>query len=171
MRAIDLIAKYHPCQEATTWLGERGPEQGWTECSEPEWMLWIAARIGVTDPELRALARRFAMRVIDRWNAPQIVRDWLETGDESLRLAAWSAATAATAAWSAAESAAWAAWSAAESAAWSAAESAARAAWSAAESAAWSAARSAASAEKQAQCDEIRALLPWTRIASLVGVP
>jgi len=75
---------------------------------------------------------------------PQVVMDWLNTGDESLRSAAWSAAWSA--ARSAARSAAWsAAESAAESAARSAAESAAEsAAWSAAESAAWSAARSAA---------------------------
>ena len=109
-------------------------------------------------------SRRFASRCLSEWDAPQVVRDWLETGDPKLRSAAESAARLA--AGSAAESAAWsAAWSAAESAAeaaawsswsaWSAARSAARlaawsAAWSAAESAAWSAARSAAEAAAEA---------------------
>ena len=105
---------------------------------------------------LSAFARWCALSCLDNWpDPPQVVLDWLMTGDEQYRSAAESAARSA--AWSAAESAArsaaWsAAWSAAESAAWSAAESAARsaawsAAWSAARSAAWSAASSAANEE------------------------
>jgi hypothetical protein len=106
-------------------------------------------------------ARWCALSVIHLWEAPPIVREYLETGDalkrSAARHAAWSAAWSAAesaaesaaryaaryAAWSAAESAAWsAAWSAAESAAESAARHAARhAAWSAAESAAESVAR------------------------------
>jgi hypothetical protein len=85
---------------------------------------------------LRKFARQQALSVIHLWDAPAVVREYLETGDESKRSAAWSAAESA--AESAADSAAW---SAAESAADSAAESAAR---SAARSAAWSAAESAA---------------------------
>jgi hypothetical protein len=104
---------------------------------------------------LMAFARWCALQVIHLWDAPEVVKDWLETGDEKTRTAAesaaWSAAGSAaesaarSAAWSAAKSAAEsAAWSAAESAAWSAAGSAAwSAAWSAAESVAWSAAESA----------------------------
>jgi hypothetical protein len=97
----------------------------------------IVARFDATEL-LRADARASAVSVLKNWKGavPQIVMDWLITGDEQYRSAAESAA------WSAAESAAW---SAAESAAWSAAGGAARsAAWSAAESAAWSAAESAA---------------------------
>jgi hypothetical protein len=100
-----------------------------------------------TDKLLRDFSRWCALQVIHLWDAPDVVRQYLETGDESLRSAARSAAESAarSAAESAARSAARsAAWSAAESAAWSAAESAAEsAAWSAAESAAESAARSA----------------------------
>ena len=99
---------------------------------------------------LRAFARKQALSVIHLWDCPAITKQYLETGEESIRSAAWSAARSA--AWSAAESVARsAAWSAAESAARSArstAESVARsAAWSVAESArsaAWGAARSAA---------------------------
>jgi len=108
---------------------------------------------------LNQFAREIALDTVEKyWDTkkfgefPEIVLQWLRTGDESLRSAAWSAARSAarSAAWSAAESAAEsaarsaarsAAESAAESAAWSAARSAAR---SAAESAAWSAAESAA---------------------------
>jgi hypothetical protein len=76
---------------------------------------------------LRKFSRDQALSCLHEWDAPQVVRQWLETGDESLRSAARSAAESAaeSAARSAAESAAW---SAARSAAWSAARSAARSA-------------------------------------------
>jgi hypothetical protein len=103
---------------------------------------------------LREFARRQALINIElikpycKAEEYELIVEYLKSGRENLRSAAWSAAESA--AWSA-ESAAWSAWSAAksaawsaESAAWSAAESAAEsAAWSA-ESAAWSAAGSAA---------------------------
>ena len=52
---------------------------------------------------LWAWARRCALDVIGRWDAPDVVRRYLETGDESLRAAAWDAARAA--AWTAARAA------------------------------------------------------------------
>ena len=48
---------------------------------------------------LRDQARKSALTVIHLWDAPKIVREYLETGDESKRAAAWAAArTAAVAA-------------------------------------------------------------------------
>ena len=111
---------------------------------------------------LRECARWCALQVIDLWDAPQAVRDDLETGDESLRAAARAAASAAAraaasaAAWDAASAAASAAARAAASAAaraaaWNAASAAARAAASAAaRDAAWVAARVAAQAKQAA---------------------
>jgi hypothetical protein len=64
-----------------------------------------------TEP-LRLFARYQALNVAHLWKMPDVVRQWLETGEESLRSAAESAAESA-------------AWSAAESATESAAESAA----------------------------------------------
>ena len=72
---------------------------------------------------LREFARKCALDVIHLWEAPDVVRKYLETGDESLRAAASAAARAA------ASAAAWAAaWAAASAAAWAAARDAARAA-------------------------------------------
>ena len=70
---------------------------------------------------LRLFARQQALSVLHLWpNAPAVVRKYLETGDESLRKAAWAAARAAWAAW-----AAWAARAAAEeAAAWAARDAA-----------------------------------------------
>ncbi len=135
--------------------------------------------IAMTSPEegeriLRNFARWCALDVAHLWDMPEDVRQYLETGDESVRSAAettaWIAAGAAgeAAIRSAARSAAWSAGeaagdAAAETAARSAAEAAARsaadltaeaaarsaaeaAAWTAGEAAAWSAAWSAAEA-------------------------
>ena len=92
------------------------------------------------EPLLRAFARDEARRVLHLWNAPEVVRQYLETGDESIKDAARDAA------WAAARDAAWAAaWDAARDAAWAAARAAARdAAWAAAWDAAWDAAKDAA---------------------------
>ena len=92
---------------------------------------------------LREYARWCASQVLYLWDAPQVVRDYLATGDESLRdaardaaeAAAWDAGDAAGAARDAARDAAWAAWAAARAArdaAW-AARDAARAAAGAAQ--------------------------------------
>ena len=132
----------------------------------------IVARIDAT-ALLRRFARRCALDVLGSIpDAPEILVQYLKTGDESIRSAArnaaWSAAenAAESAARSAAERAARsAAESAAESAAWSAARNAA---WSAAESAAWSAARSAArsAAERAARSAAERAARSAARSAA-----
>ena len=64
-------------------------------------ILW---RIDATDV-LRAFARRCALDVAHLWDMPPIVRRYLETGNESIRDAAWDAAWAA--AWAAARGAVW----------------------------------------------------------------
>ena len=93
---------------------------------------------------LRHFARLCALDVIEKWDAPEIVRRYLETGDESIREAAWDAACdvacddACDAARYAAGAAAWAsagaaAWASAGAAAWAAAgDAAGYAAWAAA---------------------------------------
>jgi hypothetical protein len=71
------------------------------------------------EPLLREFARKCALSVIHLWDAPEVVKQYLTTGDESLRAAAgddagddaWDAAWAAWAA-RAARDAAWAAWAA-----------------------------------------------------------
>ena len=54
----------------------------------------IVKRFDATDT-MRAFARHCALSVIHLWDAPDVVRRYLETGDESLRAAAWAAARAA----------------------------------------------------------------------------
>ena len=101
------------------------------------------------EKELHEFSRWCALQVIHLWNAPQVVKEYLKTGDESLRDDAWAATGAATgaAAWAAVRAAtgaaAWdAAWAAAMDDAWAAAWAAVRAAtgaaaWDDAWAAAW----------------------------------
>ena len=44
---------------------------------------------------LRKFARKCALDVIDNWDAPMCVREWLKTGNEKYMSAAWSAADSA----------------------------------------------------------------------------
>lgn len=46
-------------------------------------------RINDTDELLRTFARKAALSVIHLWDAPDIVREYLETGNEDIRDAAW----------------------------------------------------------------------------------
>ena len=112
------------------------------------------------EPLLREFARKCALSVIHLWDAPEVVKQYLTTGDESLRAAARAAARAASWAADAARAAAWAASRAAAGDAARAAGDAARAAWAAsraawaadaARAAAWAAAGNAAAAEEQRQ--------------------
>ena len=85
------------------------------------------------DDDKQRFARWCALSVAHLWDMPAVVKEYLETDDESLREAASEAA------WAAASEAAWAAADAASCAA------ARAAAWAAASDAAWAAARAAAS--------------------------
>ncbi len=113
----------------------------------------IVARIDATEL-LWDMSRWCALQVIHLWDAPLAVREYLETGKEELRDAAWAAAWAAAAARDAAGAARDAAGAAraARDAGW-AAGAAARAAGDAAWAAAWAAgaARDAAGAARDAQ--------------------
>ena len=66
---------------------------------------YIAGGVDTTEV-LRAFARRVALDVAHLWSMPDEVRAYLETGDESMRTAAWAAASAAA---KAARAATWAA--------------------------------------------------------------
>lgn len=123
-----------------------------------------------TDRVLREFARWSASQVLHLWDAPQVVRDYLGTGDETLRETARTAASIAAraAARTAAGAAEAAVWAASREAAMTAAGAAARAAagaaaWVAAGAAevvvwaaAWDAARDAA---RDAQNTELERLL------------
>lgn len=91
----------------------------------------IIASIDATNL-LRHFARDCALDVIGLWDAPDVVREYLKTGRDDIRDAAWAATRAAAydVEWTSAPAAAW---TSAPAAAWAAAQAAARAAaWAAA---------------------------------------
>jgi hypothetical protein len=142
---IDDIRAFRPkpCYDpgrylADDWSGTALDILAVEECPAED-RLWVVLRTQCVEQSLlNAFARWCALSVAHLWQSPMpdVVRQFLETGDEMLRSAAWAAA------WSAAGAAA-------RSAAWSAASDAARAAT-------WAAASAATSA---AQVEHLRGLL------------
>ena len=119
----------------------------------------IVKRINST-PLLREYARWCALQVVELWDAPDVVRQYLTTGDEGLRYAAGAAAESAVraAAGAAAEYAA-------RAAAGAAAEYAARAAAGAAEEyAAWAAARASAESAVRAAAEYAAWATAWAAV-------
>ena len=94
------------------------------------------------EPLLRDFARWCALKVVHLWDAPDVVVEYLKTGNESLRADARDAARDAARA---------AAWAAACDAAWAAARAAARAAWDAS--------RDAEDASRDAHRDEFERIV------------
>jgi hypothetical protein len=98
---------------------------------------------------LREFARAQALSVAHLWDCPPVVRQYLETGDESLR------AAASAAAWAASDAAWAAAWAAALASSAAARAAASDAAWAAARAAASDAARAAARADFRRRVKEL----------------
>ena len=128
VRAIDAL-EYAP--GPIIWIVELGGivVEGDDKCVATE-RTYTAGGVDATET-LRAFARACALDVVHLWDAPQVVKDYLVTGDESLRASAWAAASWASArdaAMASARASAWAAasWAAARDAARGAARGAAR---------------------------------------------
>ena len=117
----------------------------------------IIMRADVTET-LLYFARMQALSVIHLWTSepPDVVLGYLMTGDESLRNAAWDAASAA-----ASSAARDAGSSAASSAAWDAASAATSASWDAASSTATTIAIAAASAATSAAARDAASAASW----------
>ena len=85
------------CHDGRQWAIKecRDLAEVW-DTAQPDWLVWVATRENVllTD-EQRKFARWCASRVLYLWNAPDIVRQYLATGDESLAAVARVAARAA----------------------------------------------------------------------------
>ena len=154
------------CEDAQIFCKGKSLKEAWDTTDRGDWMLWLMenSENKVTDKQYRLIAVKCARRVQHRMKDQRSI-DALDVAeryangqatDDELK-AAWAAAWAAweAAAWEAAAwaAAAWAAW---EAAAWAAREAAEWAAWEAAE---W-AAVGVVAAERKAQADIIREIVP-----------
>jgi len=91
-RVIDAL-QYAPGQTVHRVLvKDIADEQDDKLVAKSRLILW---RHKIPDDVLRGFARQCALSVIDLWDAPDVVRAYLETGDEKLRAAAWAATEAA----------------------------------------------------------------------------
>ena len=108
--SIDVLDALEHAPGDTLWVVECGGEiiEGDDKLVCSEWTY-----VSRHDVDLRAFARWCALQVVHLWNCPEVMRQYLETGDEALRAAAkdaaWTEAGAAarSAAWAAAWAAAW----------------------------------------------------------------
>ena len=128
---------------------------------------------------LQEFARWCALQVVDLWDAPAIVRDYLTTGDESLRDVARDATVAAahaagSATFAVGYAAAWAARDATRAAVWDATVATGDAPWDfvrAARYAAWAAAGAIAQDAQRAKfADMVTAIMPAISAAMADGV-
>ncbi len=126
---IENIREYNPCYDPgrflpEDWQGTALDILQVTSCP-PKDRLWVVTHPGwIDDIVLRQWTQWCALQVVDLWNAPNIVKKYLETGNEELQNVAWDAAWAAAGtavcdtAWTIASAAACdAAWAIASSAA------------------------------------------------------
>ena len=150
---VDDIMAHYPCEEypreriEELWGGRESLTL--TEILDlgipTEDRIWAVTKF-LSEEENGQFARWCALRVVHLWYCPDVVKRYLETGDEGLRDAARTAALAA---------ARTVALNAVHAAAWNAAWNAARAAWNAAD-AAWNASRAARTAADAARGEERR---------------
>ncbi len=104
---IDDIRAFRPkpCYDpgrylADDWSGTALDILAVEECPAED-RLWVVLRTQCVEQSLlNAFARWCALSVAHLWQSPMpdVVRQFLETGDEMLRTAAWAAASAATSA-------------------------------------------------------------------------
>ena len=109
---IEDIRSYVPCYDPVTGINGDGEEiypggflpEDWTgtaldilavdECPDAD-RLWVVLREGwMPEATLQAFARWCALQVIDLWDAPDVAQEYLETGNEDLRVAAFEVADA-----------------------------------------------------------------------------
>ena len=65
MKFRDRLKAMAACYAATEWVGRRSLARAWAECPRGDWMLWLAARVGV-ERGIYADAYRVAWAVRNR---------------------------------------------------------------------------------------------------------
>jgi hypothetical protein len=181
---LSLLEKHGACRDARTWAtGRTVSEDSWFACDRGDWLIWIAARLGV-DRRLVVLAAcdcaRLALpRIPDGEHRPRLAIEaaerWArgEATIEEVRAAASAADAYATyATYAACAAYAASAASAVASAASASAASAVASAATAASYAAYAAyaADDAYAAVPRTCADLVRARIPWAVVAERIEV-
>ena len=169
----ELLSQLGACSEAREWAVNRTLKQAWAECERGDWMLWLAARVGV---DRRAIVCAACDCAETAWEhcadgatltaailAVHIAREWA-SGHEEIEtvyaVAAVDAVYAAYAAADAADAAAYAVYAAAADAA----DAAAYAVYAADAAADAASSASARRASLHASAKLVRARIPYSAI-------
>lgn len=90
---LEQLVKLNTCREATKWVAGQTLEEAWSACHRGDWMLWLAARVGVERKLILlaacACARQSLPRVRAGEERPRIAIETAERwaqGDESVSL-------------------------------------------------------------------------------------
>ena len=102
---LNKIREHSPCQDGwkklLTHLGKATADDEPVtlkiilESNGLDDALWCLRASDATEFEMRRFSRLAALDVAHLWDMPVIVKEYLETGDETKRAAAWAAAWAA----------------------------------------------------------------------------
>lgn len=97
---INWMKSKQACEEASSWVGNKTPEQAWTKCKRPDWMLWALGRTSIDAKIIVRLACDFALSVQHFNDDPRVsaaiaLADRWASGDETIALAQLNAAYAA----------------------------------------------------------------------------
>src|SRR5262245_49901989 len=93
----DSVLLLDPCPKGAAYLRRFAddPRRAWEECDRVDWMVWLLGKLSPEfDDALRYFARWCALSVIHLWpdpGPPDVVLDYLMTGDETIREAAGAA--------------------------------------------------------------------------------
>lgn len=65
-QAIEVLKKSYACEEGYNWFMDSGlePEQAWNRCSQPDWLVWLAGRLGIDRNKLILVAYECAKAVL-----------------------------------------------------------------------------------------------------------
>ena len=93
---VEMVRNFNPCYDPTKVVPENWTGTALDVLNLPisaDDRLWVVLREEILpEATLREFARWCALQVIDLWEAPDVVRKYLETGDATLRVVAWAAA-------------------------------------------------------------------------------
>ena len=79
MNHTKLLAKLGACQDAIDWYAEKDSQEAWESCERGDWLLWIAAHLGVDKTLLILAARDFASTAIATAPTGSLLHEALHT--------------------------------------------------------------------------------------------
>jgi hypothetical protein len=72
------LDQFHPCSEAREWMKtQKNATEAWNNCERGDWMLWVAARLGVDNRKL-IVAKAMCAKQVEHLMVDQRSRDAIQ---------------------------------------------------------------------------------------------